>query len=189
MKLTAFAFLAAFPAHAATITEAPFTGTPLTLHLSDFTGYGPCGSGGAVIFDGCAPAIVTPGSNPLLFAQTPTGGINSQDMERAVWTARSTTPFDALGFTLVDARDQPGSWFTVSAEGAVWEIAARQENGATNRLLVLLDRAVTELRVEFSTRGNDGWTISAASIGVVPLPGALALLLAGVAGLAWRARG
>lgn len=194
MRKTLLALLVAAPAHAVTITEVdgPGRGWPVDPNPTAFQGFGPCGSGGSVINDGCSVAVKDATSPRLSGRFDPFGGswIDSQDRPTIVWTIEEAQPFTSVRFALTDAFDQPpearwggASFFSLTAGDATWSIPEREADGTLHWLEILLDAPTTRTELTFATRLNDGWGVREARISAVPLPAAGLLLLGGLAGL------
>ncbi len=187
--------LLAAPAHAVTITEVsgPGGGSPLDPDPAAFQGFGPCGSGGSVINDGCSVAVKDASSRGLSGRFDPFGGswIDSQDRPQIVWTIRQATPFNSVRFALTDAFDQGpnvglggASFFSLAAGDATWKIDQREPDGTLHWIDVLLEAPTTSTQLTFDTRLNDGWGVRQASVATVPLPAGGLLLLAAIGTLA-----
>lgn len=194
MRKTLLALLVAAPAHAVTITEVagPGRGSPVDPDPAAFQGFGPCGSGGSVINDGCSVVVKDATSPGLSGRFDPFGGswIDSQDRPTIVWTIERAQPFTSVRFALTDAFDQPPearwggeSFFSLTAGDATWSIPEREADGTLHWLEILLDAPTTRTELTFATRLNDGWGVREAQISAVPLPAAGLLLVGALAGL------
>lgn len=187
-------------AQAVTITEvqAGF-GQVLDLDPADFDAAGPCGSGRSVTGDGCSVVRKSDSGAADAYGRTdPRGGawIDSQDLAEVTWTVSLQRPVTQLVLALTDAFDQGESerWgasrFALTVGEATWSITERQANSTLHWLVVQFDTPTTSAQLRFSTRLNDGWGLSAASVEAlapVPLPVTGLLLIAGLGGLGlWR---
>jgi hypothetical protein len=164
----AAALVAAQPALAATITldGPPTIGTAAPLLPGDFAGSGKAGSGRGVDRDGLSWEVNSAGG-AAYGRYDPRGGdfIDSQDRGLTVWTfARpDSAAFNTLSFAVTDARDQRKSFFSIGAAGTRTSIKRREANGTLHWVSIALDQAVREIRVVFSTRRNDGFSVSSAA--------------------------
>jgi hypothetical protein len=188
----------AAPAWGAVVTvldNPTIDGTPISLLTANFTRLGQCGTGESVIGDGCS---VVDKNNPDApdafgrFSPFKLDWIDSQDIDDLVWTVTSDVPFQSMTFALVDAHDQPNSYFNMIYDGTeIWEIPTQLPNRNLFWLMVTFDGPVTTADLRFTTRHNDGYGILAARVAPVPLPPAALLLLTGtalIAGLRRRRR-
>ncbi|MBP7619324.1 MAG: hypothetical protein KA745_00030 [Gemmatimonadales bacterium] len=127
---------------------------------SDMIRTGACGSGGAVVGDGCAPVLYAGQPQIAASGQALDGGWNSQDADRARLT------FDAAGarevrLTIRDFHDQGRSHGRVTAwNGATWDFD-RAENGNVHTILLTMPDGALVGFVDFETRRNDGFTVLA----------------------------
>ncbi len=192
-----FALFLATPCYAVTINEVsgPGRGSPLDPDPAAFTGFGPCGSGGSVINDGCSVAVKDSSSPGLSGRFDPFGGswIDSQDRPTIVWAVERASPFTSVRFALTDAFDQPAedrwggeSFFSITAGDATWTIPEREADGTLHWLEILLDAPTTRTELTFNTRLNDGWGVRGTSVSVAPvaLPATGLLLLGAIGAMA-----
>lgn len=131
---------------------------------SDFTRLGSCGSGGVVIGDGCSPIRSTGQPELTLYGQDALGGVNSQDTNRLKWTVQSDTAFTALKFDVRDFRDLRRSHGTITVGGQKVSFDRASSSGETNTVVFRFRQAVKRAVVRFSTRLNDGFTVSRGNV-------------------------
>lgn len=125
--------------------------------------------------------------------------LDSNDLTKMVWTIGADTKlgkFDRLSYFLTDVGDIAGTDFSVTVSGKGIQTATQhitaQANGEVNLVRILLDDFVTEATVTMTSQRNDGFGIddlTIAQVAPIPLPLPGLLLMAGLGGLAFVARG
>jgi hypothetical protein len=117
--------------------------------------------------------------------------LDSNDTYGMRWEVGGIGSFNALGFFLTDVADV-GATFSLTVNGTLYTNSmigteGRRANGTIHWVRILLDETVNSLVVEMRhDRLNDGFGIdgvTVAHIAPIPLPPALAFMLAGLAGL------
>jgi len=166
---------------------------PLITAGGTFTSLGGTGRGGAV--------RNTPGNTGTglylrdrpVFGRvntTPGGAafLDSNDTFGMVWDIAGLGAFDRLFFTLSDVGDTGGD-LTIGVDGNdIATISRGRRGGRIDMVMVAFDTPADVARLTLTkSRLNDGFAIDGAMVGrspaMVPLPPALALLGAGLAGL------
>ena len=118
---------------------------------------GACGSGGAVVGDGCAPVRYAGQPQIAASGQDLEGGWNSQDTDAARLTFAGAGAL-AVRLTLRDFHDQARSHGRIVAwNGASWDFE-RGANANEHIILLTMPDGDPIGYVDFSTRWNDGFT-------------------------------
>lgn len=162
-------FVGATAASSATITEAQASGAgwrSIDTNPADFIRTGRCGSGGAVVGDGCAPIAADDLAPLIRYGQNAPGGVNSQDTRGVLWTITAPQAFKAVSFDLQDFRDlkRSNGRITVSGDDFGTVRVGRGQNAETRSFVVQLGAAVRRVSLRIFTGRNDGFTVKNAKV-------------------------
>lgn len=123
---------------------------------SDMIRTGACGSGSAVVGDGCAPVLYAGQPQLDAYGQGLAGGWNSQDTDAVEWRIGGLGDALGLRLTLMDLHDQRGSFARVTVGGAEW--AFDRGDNANVRVIDLGLPGGDAILVRIETRRNDGFS-------------------------------
>ncbi len=159
--------------------------------VGGFATLGGKGSGSSVIGDGTDLGLR---NSPNFGRKNTTEGgrwfLDSNDTLGMSWEVNTGGLFNSIAFTLSDAADA-GATLSVLADGGLLETFVKQKNGVTDFIVISFSDMISGATINLSnTRLNDGFAIDDATVGVapVPLPPAIALLVAAFAGMGWFGR-
>lgn len=122
---------------------------------------GACGSGGAVVGDGCSPVRVDGQPALAAFGQELAGGWNSQDTDAATLWIGGLSGAQTLTLSFMDLHDLARSFARVEVGGAAW-IFGRGGNGEVREITLGL-AGEDELFALIFTRLNDGYSVGASA--------------------------
>lgn len=133
-------------------------------------------------------SIFQPGPNGQIGLVPDTTGksLNANDTLGIGWEVDTGSMFNRIVFAMSDAGDQRAS-VTISATGldSVSGNVGGTRDGNTKLVIIDFGTKVSGATIEIrSSKVNDSLAIDGASVGVVPLPAAAWMLLAGIGGLA-----
>lgn len=121
--------------------------------------------------------------------------LDSNDNEKMVWSVDTGSMFNRILFTLTDATDQ-GATLSIFADGGGSETMqlVGKDNGNAQAVQVSFDNMISGATIMLSNvsgninRDGFGFDDATVGVGVVPLPAAAWMLLAGVGALGVAAR-
>ena len=115
--------------------------------------------------------------------------LDSNDNDGLEWEISGLGEFDLLTFFLTDLDDVGEVTFSIDVGGTVFDIAAdvfggaSQIDGSLFLVTIAFDMKIDSATISMLIDGGDGFGIDDIRIGLVPLPAAGLMLLAGLGGL------
>ncbi|MEE4203283.1 MAG: VPLPA-CTERM sorting domain-containing protein [Halieaceae bacterium] len=177
------------------ITDTPgILNGPLNTDVGTFTSIGGAGSGSTCTQSGGSPDCeflslfdTNPNGQGNLVPDDGIWSLNSNDTFGVVWDVVAPFgDFNRVVFGMMDAADQ-GATVTVTSTD-IADTAVFQSQTSGNAKLIVIDFAAkvgsATITIDNGGKLNDAFSVDGASVGVVPLPAAGWMLLAGIGGLA-----